>query len=256
VALLMEKAKWVDPTVELAQGLLPKWDMEVVGLWRPSPMANDLTAELTAIKAAGAHIIYEVVSGSNGAVIGKQWGELKIPAALVGINTEAPSKKYWEGTGKFCNYEASYALFGRIGITNKTVPFFDKFETRYRDWAIQDAANYDAIFAFKEAVERAGTLQVDAVISELEKIDTKGILGRHVFSPKEEWSKEPFKGHQVKWGPGYITFVGLQWRDGKLMGFWPDGRALFEDTKWVGIKYEGTVDYKLPPWVVEYWKGK
>jgi hypothetical protein len=36
----------------------------------------------------------------------------------------------------------------------------------------------------------------------------------------------------------------------------PNGRAMLGDAKWVGYRYEGTVDYKLPPWVVKYWKGK
>lgn len=255
VAILMEKAKWTDPIVEGAQRALPKMGMEVVGVWRPSPMATDITAELTAIKTAGAHIIFDAVSGgTNGVALGKGWGELKIPAALIGLNTEGQHKKYWEATGNMCNYEVIFSIFGRVKMTEKTIPFFDKFTARFNEWPEQDAANYDAVYVIKEAVERAGTLQADAVVAEIEKLDTKGALGRLAFFPRSEWTEDPSRAHEVRWGPGYVTFVGLQWRDGKLVGIWPDGRPVMGDEKWAGLKYEGTMDYKLPPWMIKYWK--
>jgi branched-chain amino acid transport system substrate-binding protein len=255
VALLMEKAKWVDPIVEAAEGSLPKMGMEVVGVWRPSPMATDMTAELTAIKNAGAHIIFHIMSGgTNGVAVGKGWGELKIPAALIGFNTEAQHRKYWEATGNMCNYEAIFHVFGRVKLSGKTIPFFDKFVARFKEWPEQDAANYDVIFILKEAIERAGTLQADAVITEIEKTDTSGVLGRLVYYPKKDWVEVPHRAHEPKWGPGEVTFVGLQWLDGKLVGIWPDGRPVMGDEKWTGLKYEGTVDYKLPPWMIKHWK--
>lgn len=250
VALLMEKAAWVDTIIKAAEASLPKMGMEIVGIWRISPMATDVTAELTAIKAAKADIIFTILTGgTNGVTVGKQWGELKIPAALVGLNSEAQTKKYWEATGKMCNYEATFHIFGRVKLSDKTIPFFDKFTARFQDWPLQTATNYDAVYVIKEAIERAGTLQADPVIAEIEKTDTKGILGRMIFHPKKAWAEEPSHAHEVMWGPGGITYVGLQWQDGKLMPIWPDGHPVMGDKKWVGLRYEGTVDYKIPPWM-------
>jgi branched-chain amino acid transport system substrate-binding protein len=255
VALLFEKAAWADAMVAGFQRSLPKMGMEVVGVWRPSPMAVDMTGELTAIKRAGAHIIFDGMSGgTNGVTMGKQWGELQIPAALVGLNVEAQNRRYWEATGHMCNYELVFSLFGRVKKSEKTIPFFDNFTARFNEWPLQDAANYDAVFVIKEAIERAGTLQADAVISEIEKTDTKGALGRIAFYPKTEWAEEPSRAHEAKWGPGYMTQVGVQWWDGELKVVWPDGRPVMGDERWVGFKYEGTVDYKLPPWMKRYWK--
>jgi len=46
VAIVAEKAVWADPIVGIAQKNLPKMGMEVVGVWRPSPVATDVTAEV------------------------------------------------------------------------------------------------------------------------------------------------------------------------------------------------------------------
>jgi branched-chain amino acid transport system substrate-binding protein len=58
--------------------------------------------------------------------------------------------------------------------------------------------------------------------------------------------------HDLKWGPGYLTSLGVQWQDGKLKAVWP--------LKWKAaegvpeITYKGVVSYKIPPWVIEKYK--
>ncbi|MBU4573673.1 MAG: ABC transporter substrate-binding protein, partial [Proteobacteria bacterium] len=90
VAVVAEKAAWADPIVNISQKLLPaKMGMEVVGVWRPSPVAKDCTAELAAIQRSGAHIVFTTFSSSVGLTFAKQMGELKVPAVAVGINVES-----------------------------------------------------------------------------------------------------------------------------------------------------------------------
>jgi len=96
-----------------------------------------------------------------------------------------------------------------------------------------NAGTYDAIHIWKEAAERANSLDADAIVVEMEKTDFASSAGRIVFDDK----------HDVKWGPGFVTAVGTQWQDGELVAVWPYG--------WAGITYEGTVEYKLPPWMIE-----
>jgi branched-chain amino acid transport system substrate-binding protein len=83
VAIAAEK---VDPMIKAAEGFIPKMGMEVVGIWRPSAVATDLTAELSAIQRSGAHMIFTTFSSSVGIPFARQAGELKIPAVQVGIN--------------------------------------------------------------------------------------------------------------------------------------------------------------------------
>jgi branched-chain amino acid transport system substrate-binding protein len=238
VAIFAEKAVWADPMVALAKTNLPKMGMEVVGEWRPSDKATDVTAELSAINASGAHIIFTTLSGPVGIPYAKKWGELKIPAASVGINVESQKKGFWEATGGLGNYDTSVNTYARVEITPATIPFYDKFIAKVGEFPTYNAGTNDAIQILAAAIERAGTVDSDKVVMELEKTSFLGAAGRLVFS----------KEHDVTWGPGYITATGTQWQDGKLNCVWPVG--------WEGVTYKGAVKYKIPPWVAEKWKKK
>jgi branched-chain amino acid transport system substrate-binding protein len=238
VAIVAEKAVWADPIVFLGKTSLPKMGMEVVGEWRPSSTATDVTAELSAINASGAQLIFTTLSGPVGIPYAKQWGELKIPAASVGINVEAQKKGFLEATGGMGNYDMTQNTLARVEITGTTIPFYDKFTAKAGEFPTYNAGTNDAILILADAIERAGTLDSDKVVTELEKTSFLGAAGRIVFT----------KEHDVTWGPGYVTAMGTQWQNGKLMGVWP--------VDWEGITYKGCVKYKIPPWVVEKWKKK
>jgi branched-chain amino acid transport system substrate-binding protein len=249
VALVMEKAAWADPIVKVAPNVLNKMGMEIVGVWRPSATAADLTAELTAVKATGAHMIFDGSAGPFGTTIARQWGELKIPTALVGVNVEGGHRRHWEATGGNCEYQVVHINYGRVKMTPKTISFYDKFLNKFKEYPGTTTCAYDAIYVLTDAIKRAGTLENDKLVAALEKTDYIGTLGRIAFNPKEHKL-----AHEMKWGPKYYTMPGGQWRDGELEVVWPDGKH--GGPKYVGFKWKGSVDYKLPPFMVEYWKSK
>ncbi len=248
IALLMEKAEVGDLIVSACEHLIPAMgeDLELVGTWRPSPTATDVTAELSAIKNSGAHIIMTYFSGPVGIVYAKQWGELEIPAASAGINVEAQKMGFWDATGGKGNYETTLNQYARIEQTDKTIPFFDKFVAETGEFPTYTAGTYDALYILKDAIERAGTLDSDAVVIELENTEYFGSAGRIVFT-----STETGNPHDLMWGPEYVTGIGTQWQDGELLCIWPP-----VDGSWNGLVYEGTVAYKVPPWVIDYWEAK
>ena len=236
VAIVAEKAVWADPIVGIAEKNLPKMGMEVVGVWRPSPVATDVTAELSAIQSSGAHIIFTTFSSSVGVTFAKQWGELKIPAAAVGINVEAQKDGFWAATGGKGNYTLTINTYARVKITDETIAFFDKYRERFKEAPNYTAGTYEAVYILADAITKAGSLDPDKIVPELEKTNRNGSAGRLVFTDT----------HDVTWGPGFVTSVGTQWQDGKNMCVWP--------INWEGITYEGAVPYKIPPWIVEYYK--
>lgn len=252
VALMMDKAVVTEPIIEAAKKRFPQKGIEIVGVWRTSSTANDMTAEFTAVKDAGAHVIFTQMSGPSGPVISRQWGEFEIPTALAGLNIEGQSSKHWEATGGKCNYEVTFNTVGRTELSNKTLPFLDKMMTRFGhsgDWGAYAVA--DSIWIWKEAVERAGTWAGDAVVAEMEKTDYRGVQGRIVFgSPGDKYP------HDVKWGVDYLTGVGVQWQEGKQVVVWPDGNPVGKDDRWKRLRFKGTLDYKLPLHMVKYWTTK
>lgn len=236
VAIVAEKAVWCDPIVGIAQKNLPKMGMEVVGVWRPSPVATDVTAELSAIQSSGAHIIFTSFSSSVGITFAKQWGELKVPAAAVGINVEAQKDGFWAATGGKGNFTLTINTYARVKITDQTIDFFDKYRKRFKEAPNYTAGAYDAVRILAEAITKAGSLDPDKLVPIIEKTDMKGAGGRYVFD----------QTHDITWGPEYVTAVGTQWQNGKNMCVWP--------LNWKGITYEGAVPYLLPPWVVSHYK--
>ena len=127
VAILSEKAAWTEALVKAAQDNLPKMKMEVVGTWQPSPVATDVTAELSAIKRSGADIVFTIVSGPMGIVLGRQMGELQLPAVAFGINVEAQKDGFWQATAGKGNYVSTLDTFSEVEITPKTIPFVKAF---------------------------------------------------------------------------------------------------------------------------------
>ncbi|MBA7688444.1 hypothetical protein ES703_96924 [subsurface metagenome] len=241
VAILAENNVWADPLVAAAEATFPGLGMEVVGTWRPSQMATDVTAELTAIELAGANIIYTAVSGPLGVAYTSQWGEMEIPAASVGINVEAQKGNFLDVTGEYGAYETTLNTYARVEITDDTIPFYDSFMAEFDEVPIYTAGTYEALYILKAAIESADTLDADTVVTALEATDLIGPAGRLVYMGTDTATP-----HDITWGPGYVTGLGVQWQDGELECVWPNaGGSLGE------LEYEGTVPYILPPWVLE-----
>jgi branched-chain amino acid transport system substrate-binding protein len=240
VAILAENNVWADPLVAAAEASFPGLGMQVVGTWRPSQMATDVTAELTAIELAGANMIYTAVSGPLGVAYTTQWGQMEIPAASVGINVEAQKGNFLDVTGGYGAYETTLNTYARVEVTDDTIPFYDSFVAETGEIPIYTAGTYEALYILKAAVESADTLDADAVVTALEATDLIGPAGRLVYMATNTTTP-----HDITWGPGYVTGLGVQWQDGVLECVWPNPITA------LGVVYEGTVDYILPPWVVE-----
>jgi branched-chain amino acid transport system substrate-binding protein len=251
VAIAAEKAMWVDPMIKAAQGFIPKMGMEVVGIWRPSAVATDLTAELSAIQRSGAHMIFTVFSSSVGIPFARQAGELKIPAVQVGINVEAQKDGFYEATQGMGNYVMTMNTYARGVAENElTKPFVDTYIKRFGEVPTYTADTYAAIvYSLVPAIEMAGTLNADKIVEVMENRKPYKVPAGRIAYMKDAEGR-PL--HDLVWGPGYLTSLGTQWQDGKLVGVWP--------YKWKPtpeapeITYEGIVPYKIPPWVVEAYK--
>jgi branched-chain amino acid transport system substrate-binding protein len=88
-----------------------------------------------------------------------------------------------------------------------------------------------------KAIEEVGAVDTEKIVLFLEKFE----------SPTVASAKTKFdKNHDIVFGPGYATGMTMQWQDGKMKGWWPNG--------WEGVKYDGMVDYQLPPWMIEKYK--
>jgi len=225
VAIVAEKAIWTEGIVKAAQANFPtKMKLDVVGLWQPSAVATDVSAELAAIKRAGADLVFTVLSGPVGVAFGRQMGEQKLAAVAVGINVEAQKDEFWQATAGKAQYVATLETVSEVEMTPKTIPFYNGFRARFKKGPTYNAAGtYDAIHLLKETIEKAGTTDAEKLIPVLEKTVFTGVGGTIEFD----------KRHDLVFGPGRFTGLAIQWQDGQKVAFWPPG-------------IKGTKPFKLP----------
>ena len=250
VAIVGEKAVWVEPMVAVTKKFLPKLGMELAGIWRPSAVATDATAELSAVQRTGAHIVFTIFSSSVGITFARQAGELKIPAAMVGINVEAQKDGFYEATERMGNYVMTMNTYARgVEYNELTKPFVTKYIKRFGEVPTYTVATHDAIvYGLAPTIEEAGTLDADKIVAILENREYM------VPSGKVKYSKDA-QGrhlHDLTWGPGYLTSLGVQWQDGELKGVWPNRWKAAKGAP--EITYKGIVPYKIAPWIIKEYK--
>ncbi len=224
--------------------------MEVAGIWRPSAVATDVTAELSAIQRSEAHIIFTMFSSSVGIPFARQAGELKVPAVQVGINVEAQKDGFWQATQGMGNYVMTMNTYARgVEVNDLTKPFVEGYIQRFGEVPTYTADTYSAIVhSLVPAIEKAGSLDADKIVAIIEDSEVDVPSGRIAYLKDAEGRHL----HELRWGPGYLTSLGVQWQDGELKGVWPlKWKAAAEAPE---ITYKGIVPYKIPPWVIEKYK--
>ena len=244
-AIVGEKATWVEGMIKAAEATIPKMGFELVGVWRPSAVATDVTAELSAIQKSGANLIFTIFSSSVGITFARQAGELKIPAVQVGINVEAQKDGFWEATKGMGNYVFTMNTYIRgIEYNEMTKPFVEGYYKRFGEVPTYTADTHTAIKeGLVPSIEAVGSLDADKIVAHLENREYMVPSGK----VKYEKDAQGRPTHDLAWGPGYLTSLGGQWQDGKFVGVWPN--------KWKAsptapeVTYKGMVPLKLPPWM-------
>jgi branched-chain amino acid transport system substrate-binding protein len=224
VAIIAEKAIWTEGIVKAAQANFPKMKLDVVGTWQPSAVATDVTAEIAAIQRANADIVFTVLSGPVGIVVGRQMGEHNLSAIAVGINVEAQKDEFWQAAAGKANYVATLDTVSEVEMTPKTIPFYRAFRDRFKKSPTYNAAgSYDALHLLKESIEKAASTDADKLVPVLQKTVFTGVAGVIEFD----------KRHDLTFGPTRVTGLAIQWQDGKKVPFWPP-------------QVKGTQPFKLP----------
>src|SRR5262245_36640439 len=211
VAILAEKAVWTEALVGAAQKNLPGMKMEVVGTWQPSATATDVTAELSAIDRAGAQIVFTMLSGPVGIVVGRQMGERNMKAVAWGINVEGQKDEFWKAAAGKAQFVSTLDTYAEVEMTPKTVAFVQAFKKRYGKAPTYNAATYDVIMFLKANIEQVGSTDADKLVAAMEKAEHVGTASVVTFD----------KRHDLVWAVGKTAGIAVQWQDGQKVPFWP-----------------------------------
>ena len=197
--------------------------------------ATDFSMGLLKAKNTQSEIINIWMDMPESAILLKQWYEMKIPALPFGSTLAAAEQPgFWDATeGK-----GEYTLCNVVNAGNapsEATPWTMKFYDAYtKMWGVEPeglgtSSSYMAVYVLRDAIERAGSLDSDKVIAELEKTDVMGVYGRLRFDPK---SHQVIPATDPK--EGAVGSI-LQWQDGKRVVVYPKSIA--------------TGSILLPPWM-------
>ncbi len=208
---------------------------EIVGKEVYPTGTTDYSVGLLKAKKDNAQVILIVMDMPESSILLKQWYDMKIPALPFGTIIAAAEQpgfyKATEGKGEYCLASVVNAGNAPSKATPWTMKFVEAYQKKYglEPEGYGTSSSYMAVYTLKDAIERAGTLNSDAVVTALEKTNLMGVYGRIKFNPKSHQvipSTDPNEG-----AVGTI----FQWQAGKRIVIFPPKIAMGE--------------VKLPPWM-------
>lgn len=194
---------------------------------------TDYSVGLNDAAKKDAQILFLWMDMPESAVLLKQWSDMRLKALPVGFVNAAEQPGFWKATGGRGEYLIVNLVNGGNApskITPWTMKFSDAYTKKYglEPEGYGTSSSYMAVYQLKDAIEKAKSLDVDAVIKGLEESDIMGVYGRMRFDKKSHQiipSSDPKEGA--------VTGI-IQWQAGKRVQIFPPKVA------------EGKV--MLPPW--------
>ena len=197
--LIPQDVLWARGTAKGLEKWYKEHDWEVVGFDAYPTGATEFSSSLTKARDKKAQVIVPIFDMPQAGILLKQARAMKVPALLCGfISPVAPGNawKVFEG-----EVEGMVNFLFEIGpIPVKAVPKSVEFNKAYGErWGEElriklsghgPGPAYDSVYILKDAIERAGTLDPDKLVSALEETDLEGVVGRIKFA----------KDHQVVYG--------------------------------------------------------
>jgi len=217
--LLYDNAPWTAPVVDTVKRAIRSDGYEIVYEGTIDiGKTTSFVPHLTKARDSGVEILLVWSAYGDAKFLQRDYDDLKPPFVLVQFDGVGMRPEQWDITGGKLSYQVfAFFVYGRgAAVDPKLRAFYDAFKQKYGyDPLFYAPFIYDAVYAWKKAVEATKSFDGDAVADYLEKNGYEGISGRWVFT----------KGHTPLYGEGYMTTMALQWLPGgKLVIIWP-GKA-------------------------------
>ena len=222
VFIMNQDVAWARSTASLTMKLyLNRQGWKILGQENYPGAASDFSSGLKEARAKGAQVILCIFDSPQSGHLVRQWHLMEVPAMLSGFISPMTGPSAWrEFDGKIAG--ATNVVFELGNIPSVKYRPADSFYRAYKKRYGREieaghgpAPSYESVYVLAEAITRAGSLEPDAIVTQLEKTDRRGVMGRLRFH----------KGHQVFFGndPEKDALACLmQWtRDGRRKIIYP-----------------------------------
>lgn len=228
VAVLCEDLKWTEliyyylTTPAIYKTMLGPY-ANVTYAGRIPDGTTDCSSWLNGVKNSKARLMIHIFSGTTGVPLIMQWKSMNVKALPLGINVMAQLQSHWTTTGGACEGEAFLDFSGTRSpiVPGVTEVFWDRFVARTSGkWPIYTAwGAYESIYLLKAAIERADTLTIDTVVTQLENTNAMpgepGVLnGKFRFTPIHDVYCSRLDAGPL-WSTGYVRPFVVQWQAGR-----------------------------------------
>jgi branched-chain amino acid transport system substrate-binding protein len=195
VVIMNQDVAWARATADIMKKVFfDKAGWEVVDEQSYPTGTTDFSSALMKVRAKKAQVILPIFDMPQSGILVKQWNAMKVPALLAGFISPLAGPGAWDTFDQKiagainCNFEMGSAISS--AKVPKSVAFEEAYLKRWGD-PLQaghgPAPSYESVYILAEAIQRAGSLDADAITAELQKTDRNGVMGRIVFD----------EGHQV-----------------------------------------------------------
>jgi branched-chain amino acid transport system substrate-binding protein len=196
VFIMHQDVAWARGTGNAMAGILKNSGWTVLGQEAYPTGASDFASALLKIRQAGAQVILPIFDMPQSGILVKQWNTMKVPALMAGFISPLAGPGAWKSFDMKID-GAMNAIFeiGNIPVKKvpKSVAYYEDYKKRFKkeiESGHGPAAAYESVYILAEAMEKAGTLDPDALAAAIEKTDRQGAIGRIRFG----------KNHQVVFG--------------------------------------------------------
>jgi len=181
---------WARGTITLLEEWLKKGGWEISGKDFFPTGASDFSTSLMKVKGTKAQVIIPIFDMPEGGILVKQWSAMEVQAVMAGNISPLAHPGAWDTfEGKVDGFLQSVHEVGNIPVKAipKSVEFYEAFKKRWgKEIDIEHGVSpsYDSVYILAKAIERAGSVDPDALVVELEKTDHMGAIGRIRFDKK------------------------------------------------------------------------
>ena len=200
----------------------------------------DFSSYFAAVETAGAEVLVPMIPGPPSTPFVKEYYDRQSPVVVWGNVGLAQESDFWELSDGKCEFISfvGYPVISGYPLTSKTLPTREAYIERWGEIPIINAVSaYDLVrFILPDAIERAGTIESEALIEALEETDIETSLARRfVFTSAHDIMVGAAGPNRP--GEDYLLVCLFQWQDGKQVPVYPKE-----------IMEEAEATYKFPPW--------
>ena len=136
-----------------------------------TPLPRPITpSHLGDCKKSGAQVLFIWAYSPETSIMLRQWADMEVPALPIGFIGAAEDPGFWEATkgkGAYTIVTLSETGCTPPAVTPLTTKFYNAFQKK---WGVPPRSTgcvsaYEALFVLKDAIERAGSVEPDALIA-------------------------------------------------------------------------------------------